>query len=682
MAEIAPAQVRELVQVQFALKPDASPVVKAAHKSHAEGDSEKSAKILAGEVVPYSDQDIEIGNVQRFGSRVETGTKQGQKEKATSGPDKRRHDDSKAAAEKSRDYLEKGDKTKIQAELKSYLQTHHAIIMESVMEAVNASRGTLTVDAAFIQITDGIASSDRFRGELQTLFNERLDPSKKVDGEAEVRAVKKAIKLLEAERDGTIDKQSVVAAKGEVTAATTTFNAHTDAIKYAQSLDTITRHQGNYLADSDFIALTKISDVTDEINNIEGKYGGGRIPKGAQASPQENQDAERVAVLKGIKDKYQAAEGRKDLVDKAQTAITGIENNDPSIKADLTELQTKQAEYKQLLDKFNSGSEVITPQRKAEIEAEIMDLKIDLADAESTYDANKAKAARDITHMVGDAAGNYMEDTLKGLTDAYELQAIEAKTAEAQVLVSAQAKLANGFRNRHATRKLQLVHGGRLDVGIRRNLHIWRPDKAAAEEVIGAYLSGGNEAVGRRVANRMFMLVPPHGAALPPPGVLPPPGSVIKMRNDTDLMNSYGLTPAEIGALRSQMGADANGVMTQAGIDKYFQTAGTELTTKAISDYLRSGGHINKSVTACFTDTPVGTEIITNAIARSKEQNEAINKLAGKDITGSADKMRTYLKEHKGQAALMILALLLGLAPLGVWKAVAGAGAAGAKALA
>lgn len=644
MAELTPGAARELVGAAFEVTSAKSPVVKGAAEAHRAGDYETSLKVLAGDAVPFTAKDIDAGLTDRFGSRIESGPKAGHKEPAKSGVDAKRTTDSKSVAERGRKYIE-GDKASVDAvvpEIQSFILNNSELLRDVIDQAVAesaAAGGTpLSKEAVAKKMAQQIAGSDRYRELFREQYVNRLDPSRKIEGEAEVRRLKTELAKMEGELVGSFDKKELMQAQADHADQMKVWAAQTDADKYFDNYKVVNRLGASYDSDTDIVNEYAASStaIVEEIGKLESlreapHTGGARAPRAFGDA-----EAKRLAELQDKRGIANAAQGRINAVNAAKTQMTTLETDNPSLKVEREKAEQLAERVQTLATKARSGGEEITSARRIELEAEIAEARIQLADAEYAYDSAKAQAARDIVRMPQDAAGTYMQEVFEDLKSKWATEAENSKSAEEETFNFAKDKLTHAWKTKEAS-------------GKKSKIKVWKTDKMKAEGVVSSYLEGGASALGGEWMRRGLVNIGPGGK--------------LRMAPDADLATKFGLTPAEAASLRSKFGADpTSGEFTKDQFDAFFASNSEQFVSMAVSDYLGAGGKLNKNILRAFTETAAGTSMIENAIAHSSDAKERINALAGRDVIGG-EGIKAWFAEHgktkNGLKVLAMIALLL-----------------------
>lgn len=157
------------------------------------GQGEEALKMMAGEVCPYTQEDLKGVLLENLSSGERDQTT-GQKKEPTQGPEKSRYDETTEIALKMQEYLEKGGEEPPKELVESVVDyiSHSSLFRDLIYDA----NGKLKQSEAE-SIAIALLHQQGTRQIIHRLFTERLDPTKRLKHEEVVETLKKELKALE-----------------------------------------------------------------------------------------------------------------------------------------------------------------------------------------------------------------------------------------------------------------------------------------------------------------------------------------------------------------------------------------------------------------------------------------------------------------------------------------------------
>lgn len=569
-------------------------ILKATADRQLAGQSEEGLKVLSGEVVPYTQKDVE--RVLLWNSSSERDATTGEKINPTNTNEKQRLKNSKALAESARQFIENGTiDTTLRDPLINFLTRNSPAVADVIA-------GMRIAGADVNAFVDGLMKTPGFRENLRTLFIERLNPTKRLAQEETVKQLELDIKNFEAQLGTEVTQAQIDAARNDLDTAETTLESHpTELLQFKsksaryqkltnemsemealvrkheglgkqfeqQRADLLTKRGGlNATTDA-----AKIAQIDEEIKKIESK------PDYANYVENRNKIAEHTTL-----------EGE---IANLQTALGPLQK----------EITRKQEYLNTLLEKQKSN---ITPQKKAELEAQINKKRGDLADAKTLLEAEMIKFYQEVTHMPADAMEKHLNEAFSKVKEMWKEEAAKQAAKD----TTEEGKLA-GLAIDKAQKKL-------CQTSITKDgLTFYKPDKNKAKTLLNeAFKVGGAENVA------VYL--------------------------ETQTNTALGLTVAEHAALKEKLK------------DPEFRKAQSEgLAKQALADYLIAGGRLNGDLVKNLATTDFGNALLTDARTKADTAIQQYKDKFGKGVLDKGTRFGEFLKGNWWKFGIGIIALLI-----------------------
>lgn len=186
----------------------ADQILEAARARHLTGQSEDSLKVISGEVVPYTEKDVNRVLLWNLSSERDATT--GEKINPTNPNEDKRFSDSRVLTESVRKFIENGsiDPT-LRTPLIRFLERNSPAVADVIAD-MRAAGGN--VDA----FVEGLMKTPGFRENLRQLFIERLNPTKRLGQEATVKQLELEIANLRAQLGIEVTQAQVDAARSDL----------------------------------------------------------------------------------------------------------------------------------------------------------------------------------------------------------------------------------------------------------------------------------------------------------------------------------------------------------------------------------------------------------------------------------------------------------------------------------
>ncbi|EKE15001.1 MAG: hypothetical protein ACD_12C00206G0015 [uncultured bacterium] len=574
-------------------------ILESARKQYLAGQSEESLKVISGDVVPYTDKDINRVLLWNLSSKRNATTQD--KEDPTNADETKRFQDSKDMTHVARQFLEKGTiDPRLRQPIVDFLTKNSQAVGELMKEMTT---GGMDVNA----FVDGLMKTPGFRDQLRQLFIEGLDPTKRLSQEGTVKNLELEIAKLSAQLGTEVTQAQIDAARTEVDSAKAALTPHTAELLQRKTKSD--RLQG--LED-------QMADIKKQLRDNQGQGKPMAIELANLTTEKDGLnplDAANTARLGQIdirmkeiekNGKYLNYSSAKAEIDEHTSLITEISTLQVGLEPFEQEIIKKQEVLKELLEKQKLN---ITPQKKAEIEADIQSKKGLLADAKTALEAEMIKFYREVTHMGQDAMEKHLNGAFGKLKEIWKAEATKQATED----TTKEGKLAAlGIDKAYNTLCKKTETKG--------NLTFFKPDKTKAKNILNeAFKAGGAEN--------------------------------IAIYLETATPAGLGITADEHTALKAKLK------------DPDFRKTQSEgLAKQALADYLIDGGRMNGDLVKSLATTDFGKALLTEARAKVDTAMSQYKDQFGKGVFDNSTRFGEFLKSNKwwliGPA---ILALLIAL---------------------
>ena len=471
-AQFTPEVARQTVGVaanpEATIAGTANPILEAARVRYSAGQAEDSLKVISGEVVPYTEKDVNRVLLWNLSSERDVTT--GEKKDPSNSNETQRLTDSKKLVESAREFIETGV---IDSTLRIPIVNFLVRNSPAVGDIIRAMTSSTDINA----FVDGLMKTPGFRENLRTLFIERLNPTKRLSQESAVKNLELDIANFQAQLGIEVNQAQIDAARTELDTAKAALIPHTAGQIQLQT------------------KTARYQELTNEMSQIKKElriYKGEGEPLATELSALETEkagldavaDATRIAAIdtrtQAIKKngKYLNYTSRKAELDEHTALVGEIATLQITLEPFQQDITKKQDSLSALLKKQESN---ISPQKKAELEAQINKKRGDLADAKTLLEAEMIKFYQEVTHMGQDAMEQHLNGTfskLKGMwKEEATKQAAKDTTEEGKRAALAVEKVQNLWKT--ATTK--------------NGLTFYKPDRDKAKVILNeAFKAGGS----------------------------------------------------------------------------------------------------------------------------------------------------------------------------------------------
>jgi len=656
MAELNLATATDLFRhsVDVVMPAPADPIVKAAANRLRAGDAETALKIVKGAVIPYTREDADKVLVNNLSTNRDPNTKG--KIAPTGASDKdqeRRYTQTKDAAQKTRELAESG---KIDASIITEVRTYLEKSIPVVAEILKA----LPDDASRNDFVSNLLSQASYREHLIRIYNETLNPNKRLTKEEVVRRLESEIAELEF-------KIKAAPTQVELTQAQTDFNNAKLAIAAKASDYEMLKALKEELADRavDKVDIERgVRKLAPGMKPVEKKVKD--LNKNLNALQKEKANLEAMGDKISNENKDRLKSINDDLLPKVETELTNyMETREGKVyikylelKSELTDiadlekqvndlttslspletnLQTAQRTLDEKVQLARQG--LINPEQRAQMEAQLKTKQIELADTRAELDAEMIKFARDVAHMPADAMESFLSEAFTKMKTVWTEEAQKAadketgdKNREQVDAESALKKLPTGLW------KEKKDKGGEVTT---------KPNKDMAKQYMNAYLTGGEEGLMNEIEKQFSLL-----------GKFP----------DDDALKEIGLNANEIAAIKVKV-KDPEFRKNQAKI----------IAAELFGDYLIAGGKWSRDLVMSLGSSEQGRVLMATAEARRGEVKKVLGEAVGKDVLSFWDQFKggktgkEFLAANWWKYLMIILIAVIGVGAL-IKTGAAGAG--------
>lgn len=601
---ITPDIARELGKMRYGesfTTPTPMPELVATRKLWQDGKAEEALIELAKpKHVPHDKKDVE----QSFSKRHSTERDADGKKVAPSSLDERRR--TQEGIRKFDIYRKFLDTGVISAQHRNEVKSFLTRSSSAFQDAIQGK----TTDAEINAIVDDFIIKDPiYRRELLKLYTARGDPKTVFEGEKDVQALELSLAKLEAKLKGEVTEAELQTAQTNLT------TTETALVTAGVNVTEVAGYQ------TDFENLTgQINDARAKVKSLEISHGAiqgqidvfqNQIDAGTLAGTLSVADTKTIFAMMNqlkVNPEYAGYRDAKATVDRYESAKAYLDLLNPGQKTALQEFSTAQTKLHDLKEKAGQS---MKPQERADSEAQIKGMKIELADAKDILQAQMIEDYRNVTHMAEDAVQEYLSAEMKKLPELFRTATTEQKTKEQESLSSATEKIQKTWK----------------DPRVRRGVMSLVTNRGRTSRWINAWMQQGDEGI--RVQMNAL--------------------------TDPDLTGA-GLTTEEITVFRDTL---ADPIKSKAFLTGNADVIGAQ----ALADYFTSGGRFRRAEITAITSSEKGRELMKKAMASVDAQRAARNELSGKGVLGGIDNIiggrPSGEKHHSGPGRIGLAVLLL-----------------------
>lgn len=382
--EVAKGLALKLVESPQVQVQNLPPLVDKAVKAYQDGQAEKSLQMLAGDVCPYTEEDVR-GVLRENLSSQDRDPKTGQKKEPKAGtPERARYDKTQQVTDAMRLYLESNGQQippVLMEELVVYV-SH----MPQYKDILYDQNGQLRQQEAQT-IAQTLLRQPQYRRIIHQLFTKILDPKKRLEHESIVTTLEREIKKLEAQ---IIDPQKI---EKEIAQKKLELAQKNAAIMQD-------KNYGDYLN-----LLGQLEEAQEEFKTFQETYKQARIN-----NPQQLQQ-----IIQDINNKKQEINSlQRSLNDQRFINIYQLQQEASSLQASIQSLEQQKQQAN-------------TPEQK-QLRAQLQEKLLQLQDAQAQLTAERIRYASDIIAIPAEAAKEFFNEALGEAANYYKEEA--KKTAE------------------------------------------------------------------------------------------------------------------------------------------------------------------------------------------------------------------------------------------------------------
>jgi len=583
--EVAKGLALKLVESSQVQVQNLPPLVDKAVKAYQDGQAEKSLQMLAGDVCPYTKEDVEGVILENLSSQDRDPNTRKRKEPEAGTTERARYNKTKEVADATRVYLE-SDGQEIPSEFINELIAY-VKHMPQYRDILYDKNGELTPEANQLatQIAQNLLRQPQYRRIIHRLFTERLDPKKRLEHIDAYEALRREIQALETQ----INKLPQEVTQDQINKARDDLEqARKELVEVSgkRAKLEILMAQAPQLREELRLLNAQASRLRPNILPIEK-----RIKDLQNHLATEIDENKKQGLKKEIEEKMNDPNYLKyQLIQSQITSIDSDLNEIDSLTKTVTEAQSnfdqKKQEYEELLRRQASSQ---TSQERARLEAELQRKKLELHDLEAQIIAERIRYASDIIAIPAEAAKEFFNEALGEAANYYKEEAKKAAEKEEAEKKRLEEQAIEKL-GRSLGRKEKRKGGESVPV----------PDKKQA----------------RRFLTLLFQ---PSGLQ----------GFINEVANNQRTLMSYGLTQEE-----------ADAILAKKNDPEFVKTVGQNLAKKVLCDYLLAGGRLSRDDIFAIADTDWGKSIIEDGLKLSEEQKKFLESQLGKGVLKTLDEIK------------------------------------------
>jgi hypothetical protein len=588
--EVAKGLALKLVESQQVQAQNLPPLVDKAVKVYQDGQADKSLQMLAGDVCPYTKEDVEgviLENLSSQDRDPKTGQK---KEPELNTPERTRYNKTQEVADAVRVYLESNGQQIPPAlidELVVYV-SH----MPQYKDILYDQNGQLKQEEAKA-IAQTLLSQPQYRRIIHKLFTERLDPKKRLEHINAYEALRREIQALETQIEKLpeeVTQEQINKAKEDLE------QARQELVKVSGQRTQLEILKANALQDQRNLnrLLLLQSELEAQIDlqfmeQLDEDLQGWREMLLVETDPQRKDDIQKeIDKIEGdpnykkFLSYYNRYKSTKQQIAEIQSRKQQIEDLSQSITQAESNFQQKKQEYEELLRRQASSQ---TSQERARLETELQRKKLELHDLEAQLIAERIRYASDIIAIPAEAAKQFFNEALGEAAKHYKEEAKKAAEKEGKE----EAKKVETLAEKLARK--------------RKKGERYLPDKKQARKILTLLMQ--------------------------------PDGVTVFMNEIAKNPANYGLKPSEVQFIKDKI---------KAGDTDFIQNTGVSLAKSVLADYLLAGGRLSRDDIIALGNADWVKTLIDDGVKVATDKRAQIEGLIGKDVL---DKLSEIRAGHK-----------------------------------
>ena len=621
--EVAKGLALKLVESQQVQAQNLPPLVDKAVEAYQRGQAEKSLQMLAGDVCPYTEQDVKGVLLENLSSQDRDERTRQKKEPEANTPERARYDKTQQVADAMRLYLESNGQ-QIPPVLIDELVVYVSHIPQ-YRDILYDKNGQLKQQEAQT-IAQTLLRQPEYRRIIHRIFTERLDPKKRLEHINAYEALKREIQALETQikkLPQEVTQEQINQARQEleqarqklleVSGKRTELQILTEEAPQLREELRLLKAQANRLR-------LNVLPIEQRIQEIEPLLTTEQDPNKINSLNQELQQKRNDPNYL----RYQLIQSQ---IQSINSELKNIESLTKIVAEAQSNFDQKKQEYEELLRRQASSQ---TSQERARLEAELQRKKLELHDLEAQLIAERIRYASDIIAIPAEAAKQFFNEALGEAAKYYKEEAKKAAEKEEADRKRLEEQAIEKL-GRRLGRKEKIKRGGES---------VPVPDRKES----------------RRLLTLLFQ---PSGLQ----------GFINEVAKDkSTLTNTYGLTNEE-----------ADLILARKSDPEFVKTVGQNLAKKVLCDYLLAGGRLSRDDIFAIADTEWGKSIIEDGLKLSEEQKKFLESKLGKGVLGILDEIKGGKRtgEWLGSnwwkiAGIILLLITFGLIGISVAPSIAG----------
>jgi len=597
----------KLVELNQVQQQNPTSLVEKAVQAYQDGQAEKSLGMLAGDVCPYTEQDVNGVLLENLSSQeCDKNTLQKQEPKAGT-PERTRYDKAQKVAQAVREYLESNGQTisdVLRNEVINYI-SRSPLFRDLLFDSTTGKQ-----ISSYSETSEAIARTllrqPRFRQAIHRLFTERLDSKKRLEHLEPYEALRREVEALEIQLKKLppdVTQAKIDQTKNDLETARQNLVAVSGLRSRLKSLESISQQDQRRLDELQLSLVqleTKIGPYLKFMEQTEQDIQALRTQLLSTTDPQQKSDIEgkiekleKDPLYQQYLSDYERYKSTVAEITTIESRIQEIQNLSQQIAEAESDFQQKKQEYEELVRRQASSQ---TSQERARLEAELERKKLELKDLEAQLTAERIRYASDVIAIPAEVAKEFLNEALGEAATHYKEEA--KKAAEQQKAESEKQETERKRLEEQAIEKLSRRLGRKEKT--KRGETIPVPDKKQA----------------RRLLTLLFK---PSGLQ----------GFINEVAKNKTTLKSYGLTDDEVKAITDKKNDP-----------EFVKTVGQNLAKKILADYLLAGGRLSRDDIFVLADTEWGRSIIEDGRKLSEEQRKFLEKQLGKGVLTALDELK------------------------------------------
>jgi hypothetical protein len=575
--EVAKGLALGLVEQQFQIQNTTiSSLVDKAINAYRDGQAEKSLQMFAGDICPYTKEDVEGVILENLSSQ-DRDPKTGQKKAPElNTPERARYNKTQEVADAMRVYLE-SDGQQIPPAFINELITY-VKHMPQYRDILYDQNGQLTPDANQLanNITQNLLRQPQYRRAIHKFFTERLDPKKRLANINAYEALKREIQALETQINKLpeeVNQAQIQQAREELEQARKEL---VEASGKRTRLEILTE-QAPQLREELRLLKAQASRLRINVLPIEQRIKELQTQLATETDPNTIQSLNQEIQQRINDPSYVRYQLIQSQIQSINSDLDEIESLTKIFTEAKSKFEQKKQEYEELLRRQASSQ---TSQERARLETELQRKKLELHDLEAQIIAERIRYASDIIAIPAEAAKEFFNEALGEAANYYKEEAKKAAKKEGKEEAKKVETLAEKLARKKKGEK-------------------YLPDKKQARKIL-------------------TLLMQPDGVAV--------------------FMNEIAKNPANYGLQQSEVQFIIDKIT--AGDTDFIQNTGVSLAKSVLADYLLAGGRLSRDDIIALGNADWVKTLIDDGLKVATDKRAQIEGLIGKDVLDKLSEIR------------------------------------------